>query len=77
MQHRRRVFWMELRTDIPALLRYLDYLHKVGGRIDAYTLHASLLVFFLVFIVELVTMAMALTNGRSFSIGLRSTAALF
>ena len=64
---------MELRTDVPALLGYLDNLDEVGSGVDAHTLHASGLVFFLVFIVELIAMAMALMNGLHFSIGLRNT----
>ena len=55
---------MDLRTDVPALLGYLDNLYEAGSGVDAHTLHASGLVFFLVFIVELLAMAMALTDCK-------------
>jgi hypothetical protein len=53
---------VELRTDIPSLFWYLDYLDKIGGRVDTHALHTSGFVFFLVFIVELIAMAMALAD---------------
>ena len=64
MQHRRRVFGMELRTDIPLLFRYLDNLHQICCGVDTYTLHTSSLVLLLIFIIELVAMTMALFNHR-------------
>ena len=60
MQHGRRILWVELCADIPALIWNFDYLHKVGGWVDAHALHALLFVLLLIGIVELIAMAMAL-----------------
>ena len=55
---------MELGADVPAFVWYLDNLNEVCRRIDAHALHACLLVFFLIGIVELIAMAMPLLNNR-------------
>ena len=64
MQHRRRVFGVELGTYVPLLLRNLYYLYQVSSGVDTYTLHTVLLVFLLVFVVELIAMAVALPDNN-------------
>ena len=56
---------MELCADVPTLVGYLDNLDEVGGRVDAYALHAGLLVFLLILIVELIAMAMAFLDKET------------
>ena len=62
MKHRRGIFWMELGSDIPTQGGYLDNLHQISSRVDAYALHASRLEFLLICVVELVAVAMTLLN---------------
>ena len=64
VQYCRRILWMELRADVPALLWYLDDFHQIGGGIDAYTLHALRFVLVLILVVELIAVAVALTYGK-------------
>ena len=63
VQDGRGVLRMELCTDVPALLRNLDNLDEVGGGVDTHTLHAGLLIFLSVGIVELVAVAMTLADN--------------
>ena len=72
----RAVLRMELCADVPALLGNLNYLNKIGSRIDTYTLHAMGFELFLILIVELIAMAMALTDEGLFAIGFIDTTAL-
>jgi hypothetical protein len=58
---------MELRTDVPLPRRHLNYLDKVCVRIDANTLHACSFILFLIVVVELVTVAMALSDKKTLS----------
>ena len=59
MQYRGRIFGMELRADIPALVRYFYDFYQIGSRIDACTLHASSLKLIQIAIIKLIAMAMA------------------
>ena len=54
-QYRTAVFRMELCTDKPFQGRDFHDFHQVGFRIDTYALHARLFEFFLVAVVEFVT----------------------
>ena len=65
MEHRGRIFGVKLGADVPALLGYLDNLDEVGGGVDAYTLHASPFVLFLIGIVELIAVAVALADEQT------------
>ena len=76
MQHRRRILGVELRTDVPALLRNLHDLHQVGGRINTHALHTLGLVLLLIFVVELIAVTVALANQCLVAIGLVDLAAL-
>ena len=64
MQDRRRILWVELGSDVPALVGNLDNFHEVGGGIDAHALHAGPLVLLLILVVELVAMAVALADCK-------------
>ena len=57
---------MELRTDVPAFIRNLDNLNKMGSGIDACTLHSRLFEFVLISIVEFVAVPMSLLNDCRF-----------
>ena len=59
MKHGGTVFWMELCANIPPMSGNLDNLHKVGGRVNANTLHAITLKLFLIPVIEFIAMAMA------------------
>ena len=62
MEHRRTVFGVKLRADIPAMRRHLDNLHKVGIGVCANALHTILLEVGTVGVVELIAVAVALFN---------------
>ena len=53
---------MELCADIPALLGYLHNLHEIRVRVDTHAFHTCRFVLVAVLIVELIAMAVALTN---------------
>ena len=76
MEHGGGVFGMKLSAYVPLVGGNLHYLHKVGGGIDAHTLHACRLEICLILIVELIAMAMTLADLRLLTIGLPSTTAL-
>ena len=64
MQHRRGIFRMELRADVPALVWDLDNLHEVGGRVNTHALHTIRLIFVFIGIVELIAMSMSLADCK-------------
>ena len=68
---------MELCADIPTFLWYLHDFHQVGIGVDTYAFHALGLVLLLIFVVELVAMAMTLFYKRFLAIGLVGLATLY
>ena len=66
---------MKLRADIPAVVRYLDYLYQVCRRIDAHALHAALFVAVAIGVVELVAVPVPFHNGMLSAVGFMGPAA--
>ena len=67
VQYCRGIFWMELRANVPLQRWNLDYLNEVRIGIDAHTPHASLLVFLLILVVELIAMAVTFADNQFFT----------
>ena len=74
MQYVRGILGVELRADVPALVRYLYYLDEVCGGVDTHALHTRLFVFVKVGVIELIAVAVSFLNQRHLAIGLVSTA---
>ena len=75
MQDRGRIFWMELRSDIPTVGWYLYDLHKIGCRVGAHAFHPVALKLVFVSVVEFVAVAVTLLDEGLFTIGFVSEAA--